>query len=819
MERKHDSCSPFIARRNPGRKSSAEIVSEVRRSLRVQSTRRPFTPGDGHRRLFGRGSIAADHEDRPPSSFSLQAPDSRPASGIRLSPLDHKPKLPVPSDAKVFPKPPTDPPEVKGRLARLRRSGSLPTLRPLGGVAAVELASDPPDVCSRPQKRGGTAGESRVKQPGEDSGSRPAAPASAQRAAPGCGDDVTDATRDNGESSAWKESIAPLLRQMEGELGKTAAWQPSDAKYGGCEASARRLCVLCDRLHGDLTDADLLGRRCAGRPRILRTLLRLADLRSARLRLCVARLCFALDISGNELLSVCKLVFGVSCDEGNDFLFQDEALLDALLGLLSVEDVSTHAAALVYCAGTLKCLSANGSFLRRLLDKNFIGSARKLLQRLCSADAAAAKAGQVLLQLTATLRNLANLPEARPLFVSLSVMSELCVVLRVHRRDTHVCTNVSRILSKLSSYPECLAALAQTPDCCRLFLEVLDEHHQKQDLVVRLLFILGNLAADSDASRLQLFLSDGSVATLLRLYDRYQCRAPPPQEDPPPPGEPPPPRVRENEDVLVKLVRVLANMSIHPTVGPHLATDERCIQLLTETLELRSVSASEELMVNAAAAINNLSYYQEESAALRRSRIAVAELMMKLLLSSSRDAMLEAVRVYGNLSLHQDVRGFIMQHGVHRFIVTLLDSKSADVCFSACGVVTNLAVDPPNRRSLSLEGAAVKLVDCLRDLGAADWLLGGQICQALWNLGGGGGEALLDRRGRACLLRVLVTLSDEDEALKWVENDDLRDFHKACWEMEFLPAAQRLMKTLQPLERTDEEEESRRRDWTRMTRN
>lgn len=35
--------------------------------------------------------------------------------------------------------------------------------------------------------------------------------------------------------------------------------------------------------------------------------------------------------------------------------------------------------------------------------------------------------------------------------------------------------------------------------------------------------------------------------------------------------------------------------------------------------------------------------------------------MLKLVLSSSMDAMLEATRVYGNLSQSKDVRDFIMQ--------------------------------------------------------------------------------------------------------------------------------------------------------------
>lgn len=124
MERKHEICSPFVPQRNTLRKTSAEIVSEARHSLRIQSTQRPFTPRDGQRQLFGKRSARTDCDNRPPSTFrfvtnsttrgseinylshvtcrnnepfslyslhsqNFDAPDSRPGSGTRLSPLDH----------------------------------------------------------------------------------------------------------------------------------------------------------------------------------------------------------------------------------------------------------------------------------------------------------------------------------------------------------------------------------------------------------------------------------------------------------------------------------------------------------------------------------------------------------------------------------------------------------------------------------------------------------------------------------------------------------------------------------------------------------
>ncbi|XP_076611914.1 armadillo repeat-containing protein 2 [Chaetodon auriga] len=823
IERKHETRSPFVPRRNSLGKTSAEIVSEARQSLRVQSTQRPFTPRDGHRQLFGKSSAGADRDNRPPSSFSLHAqnfdaPDSRPGSGTRLSPLDHKPKFPVPCNAedpfKAYPKPPTDPLELKrglaGARARLLRAGSLTTLPPVEGhtdvkerlnpgpeqkqPSAERLSADHTGVPCGPHKPGPrrTASESRIKQPGDDSGVRPTECRAGQRTELGNGGDATSSDED-AESLVWNNMIAPLLQQLE-------------SVAAGCsEGSVDRLCDLCERLHGTLAEADMLGRRCKRRSGILRTLFRLIDLNSAQLNLHIAKLCLALCVSGNNLLNICKLIFQISRSESNDVLFQNNSIIDSLLGILSNEDVSTSGEALLYCVGTLKFLSGNSAILRLLLDKNCMGVAQKLIQRLCTAgDTNFTMAGHILVQLTATLRNLADHPDSRPLFISFSMLSELCLVLRHHCKDQDICTNISRTYSKLSSYSECRLALAQTPDCYQLFLELLSKHHQKQDLVVRLLFTLGNLTAKSDEARLQLFHCKGCMNTLLQLYDSYQRRddSPhtPPRKGPSSPSRPsaPPVSVQDDEDVLVKLVRVLANMCIHPAVGPALANNTTCIQLLMETLELRSVQESEELLVNVAATINNLSYYQGDSSVLRDSQLAVAKLTLKLMLSSSMDAVLEATRVYGNLSQSKDVRDFIKQNKVHRFIVALIDSKSTEMCFSACGVLTNLALDPPNRVSLSLEGASSKLVYCLKDLGPGDWQLAGQLCQALWNMIGGGAEKLLDTRERDSLLESLITYLDKEEALKWIENEDMRDFHRACWELEFLPVAQKLMKTLQP---------------------
>nr|XP_029487797.1 armadillo repeat-containing protein 2 isoform X3 [Oncorhynchus nerka] len=861
LERKREKHSPFTLNPDPLRKTSAEIVTEARHSLRTLRTQRPFTPRDNHRQLFGETSRTQD--SRPPSTFSLYArnfevPDSRPGSGTRLSPLEHKPRLPVAQDEDpdpispmALPKPPSDPLELKrGARARLFRAGSLTTLPPV--ARPTEVRESVNSVSSPEQRELSAKGRGRRalyveptdrERRDKDSGgpSKPAPPRtnsvsglrfhggvdSSIRPGEGTGAGAGARTElgtelGNGdrpasqeaedESVVWNVKIFPLLQELE-SIAAGNEWRTEEPLKeevtGGSEDAVERLCDACDCLHGALAEQGMLGRRCRKRAGLLRALFCLIDLNSAQLNLQLAKLTLELNVSGKNLLNICKLIFKISRSESNDILFQNNSIIDSLLCVLRCEDVCVSGEAVLYCVGTLKFLSGNSALLRLLLAKDCVGVATLLIQKLHPLSqpdhTQFTIGGHIHVQLTATLRNLAALPESRPLFVSHGTLAELCLVLRHHHGDQDICTNIARVFSKLSSYSECCLVLAQTPGCYTLFIELLSKHQWKQDLVVRLLFTLGNLTSRSSEARKQLFTAEGCMSVLLGLYHTYHGRW-----DPPPAHTPRTPPARdtsnpctpflgwwESKDVLVKLVRVLANMSIHPAVGPTLAANTDLIHYLLNTLELRSMQESEELLVNVAATINNLSFYQEDSSVVRDRGLTVAKLLLKLLLSSSIDGMLEATRVFGNLSQSREVCDFIIQNNVHQFMVTLLDSKSPEVCFSACGVLTNLALNPPSRTTLTQEGAHTKLADCLRDFGPVDWQLAGLVCQTLWNLTEEGGtETVMNNQEREALLEVLTLYLNEEDALQWT-SDDIRDFHRLCWELEFLPVAKRLRDRIQ----------------------
>ncbi|KFQ69207.1 Armadillo repeat-containing protein 2, partial [Phaethon lepturus] len=116
-----EKAEPFYRLSVPKQKTSSEIINEARNVLRTVRTWRPFTPTEDQRKLFGPGS-SRPLQNRPPSVFSLHAssfdlPESRPVSGVRLSPLDHRPILVTfakDDDSSIsFPKPPADAAEVR----------------------------------------------------------------------------------------------------------------------------------------------------------------------------------------------------------------------------------------------------------------------------------------------------------------------------------------------------------------------------------------------------------------------------------------------------------------------------------------------------------------------------------------------------------------------------------------------------------------------------------------------------------------------------------------------------------------------------------
>ncbi|KAM5256525.1 armadillo repeat-containing protein 2 [Ctenodactylus gundi] len=858
-DKKSERLDPFYRPSPSKQKTSAEIISEARSALRAVGTQRPCTPREDQRRLFGPKSSRTP-ENRPPSSFSLHAssfepPDSRPISGTRLSPLELKPRALASPTAEedahlTFPRPPVDPAKMRrisSARARLFRAASQGTLLPDRSLPATDGPRAAGHVKSHPLQRTCDGGFGETGEPEASQGPVPSPP---HPRSGGYTDMLTWAVfvltllRCFNSLNHWElelgteQSQPVVMLRVPGKRHARAPSRPGSSDPGRLEGRApvpdadlqvkdgeaevdeafwntrivpilnelekegdtEALCAACTQLHHTLAEGSLLGRRFPRRNALLRALYKLVDAGSDLLSLKLAKIILALRVGRRNLLNVCKLVFMISRSERNDPALHSEHVLESLLEVLRSEDVHNNMEAFLYCVGTVKFLSGNPCFLSEVIHQGATETLMHLLkqmnQKAKDRGACLPTSGHLLVQVTATLRNLVDSPQARSKLLSVSALAELCTVAEQHVDDKDVCTNISRIFSRLTAHRDGCTALAGHVPCYALFLTLIHKHQEKQDLVVRIVFILGNLTAKSSQAREHFFREKGAVPTLLALFQAFcHGHVPAPRRQPAGAPEAPGPRPSEAEDVLIKVTRVLANLAIHPRVGPTLAADPHVVSLLLTTLEHRSLGDCEELVINAAAAVNNLSFYRGEASVVQDRRLRIAELLLKLLMSTNMGGVLEAVRVFGNLSQDRDICSFIVQNNVHKFMIALLDSRQQDICFSACGVLLNLTVDRDKRIILKEGGGIQKLVDCLRDFGPTDWQLASLVCKTLWNFSEHivSASSCFGDEATNTLLGLLPIFLDEESALGGSLDQDLKNYHRLSWETEFRPVAQQLL--------------------------
>ncbi|XP_008155002.3 armadillo repeat-containing protein 2 isoform X1 [Eptesicus fuscus] len=848
-DQKLEKRDPFYRSLVAKQKTSAEIISEARNALRTVGTQRPFTPQEDQRKLFGPASSRTP-ENRPPSCFSLHASnfessDSRPISSARLSPLELKPKAPAPPTAEgdpglSLPKPPVDPVKMRrisSARARLFRAASQGALLPdrtlppaerkktveskdtvrmgdspvkINGIYLTEpkavghLKSRPlqltydggfREIKEQEMFTGATSLPSHRRSGGDPGKRRPRAsscPNSSDLSRLGAragskADLQEEDTEMEVDDVFWNTRIVPILHKLEKE------------------EAAEMLCAACTQLHRTLEEGNLLGRKFRRRRGLLKTLYKLVDVGSDPLSLKLAKLILALKASRKNLLNVCKLIFKISRSEKNDSLIQSDSILDSLLEVLRSEDLQTNTEALLYCMGAIKFISGNPGFLNEMISKGAVEILMNLIEQINEnankCGTCLPNSGHLLVQMTATLRNLVDSPLARSKLLSIGALAQLCTVMEQYTSDKDVCTNIARIFSKLTSYRDCCIALANYSRCYALFLNLINKYQKKQDLVVRIVFILGNLTAKSNQAREQFFKEKESIPTLLSLFRAFHELDPHPKRPAGDGAEQPKPRKPQAqvEDVLIKLTRVLANLAIHPGIGPALAADPQVVGLLLATLEYKSIDDCEELVINTTATINNLSYYQVKNSVIQDQKLHVAELLVKLLMSNNMDGVLEAVRVFGNLSQDRDVCDFIVRKNLHKFMIALLDATHQDMCFSACGVLLNLTVDKDKHAILREGGGVTKLVDCLRDFGPTDWQLACLVCKTLWNFSDNitNASSCFGAEDTNTLLALLSSFLDEELALDGSFDQDLKNYHKLHWETEFKPVAQQLLNRIQ----------------------
>jgi hypothetical protein len=205
----------------------------------------------------------------------------------------------------------------------------------------------------------------------------------------------------------------------------------------------------------------------------------------------------------------------------------------------------------------------------------------------------------LLVQMLAALRNLAALEEHRTAFVATGLIPDLCILLDVYSSEVDFMLNISRVFSKLTLHSDCRLALARVVDIMPLLMKSVIKHQHNLPLTHRLLFTLGNMTATDPESRTDLFLASSRGEDLLVLLASYTAAATDNVA-----------AAAERDDVLTKLVRVIANLCINPEIGAEIACSEG-LRALIDLLRRQQDNSSEDLILHVVGAINNLSFYRK----------------------------------------------------------------------------------------------------------------------------------------------------------------------------------------------------------------
>lgn len=633
---------------------------------------------------------------------------------------------------------PSPPPRAPNRPPRLP-TGGYPTP---GAVAGPRQSSgypapEAPDAV--PPKRSGSSGPSGRKASRERRGATESSPSSRRtdasprrRSAQSPARTAQSPSRGTNGASGDAECEATLVALQ-------AFVESEEKRKQGGEALLQLLSRTVELVDG--LKAGKPSKASQYAPRLLRSVLSLLDLKDPKGLFKLARCALTLlaveaSIQGvpssgvqAAYLNVAKVLFKCSKNEGQDEDFLREGLVGPLLEVLQSEAAECSSNDLrVYVVGVLKNISFNNEANQRFLLQN---GAVAVLFRLTGSEqlTGASKEAQLLIQITATLRNLAAHQDkehtgsrAHRLFLQEGCFDSFTRTMVLFPNHTELLTNISRVLAKLTLHGSACEALAKNDAYVKQIARTLSANAESAPLTLRLSFVLGNLTAKSERLRIVFGFDCEGTALVPQLLGRYWQKdrqfARLELEKGKASGS------AEVEEVLVKLVRLLANIAISTTTGSTLASSSAVVDPLLDMLGAKKIADSEELVLNVIACITNLLFYDTPSNLFLQedNKLLLCRLFRPLLLESYNDeALMETARALGNLSRHPDARQCMAELRVDEILVILLSHNDRDLVFYVCGALVNFATDAACVARLTASCPLVrKLGEVLRDALADD---------------------------------------------------------------------------------------------------
>ena len=741
--RRQKSSDPFYAPPKD-RDTAAEIINEARSSLKMVNTKRPFTPKDSKRSLFG--DLPGPTFSRPPSSFSLNSKhfdptDSRPPSGTKLTPIEHKP---VPPTAPLTPlssqrRRSKDFNERKVKTV-LRANSAENSSFDVDAIkivnkreVSVERRSD-----SAPKERsprqfqpiqvdsGYLTSESRGNSGGSEAAAMKARYSRPQSLTTIPNDSykkvVESSTEgDSASSDVWAKEVEPLVGML---------------KKDGCPSE---LLSLVTKLDDVLHTHEFYRQRNTQRSVLLKSVFKLLDIEDAQLQMKLSEIILKYRVSGNNLNNVCKLVFKLSKVEENDVLFAESTLLDLLLDVIvATEEQSVDV--LVYVFGALKFLTSNTELLEKLVTIGLIPTIANYLSAVPDTPTGD-KSFNILVQVTACLRNIVEDSQNGAILVRYKIFGYLLKILNLYLSQGEVTLNICRILSRVVTNCECCKAITTSGEnWCLILKSVLKKHYQKASVCVRVLYFLSIAAVTSEnQEQIRSLIYSELYSTVLMVLGHY---IEPEKKSDEKPHSPNVNDSSENEDVLIKSLSLMANLSLTDDVGLSLSKDTTFIGLIIQVLTTKPVLEHRELVLNTIVLYHNLSYFAFSlpGSALSKSEADVTLLLVSAMMPTDLQSfddnlqvMTECVRVYANLSRSDKVRQCLSDNQIDLILFALVECGRRELLFNVIGVLVNLSADVSECAKMYESGLLPKLISNLSEFGFDDWQLSSAVCKTIWN--------------------------------------------------------------------------------------
>ena len=545
----------------------------------------------------------------------------------------------------------------------------------------------------------------------------------------------------------------------------------------------------------------------------MRALYKLMKVNTPRLQLCVAKLILRIaaaaavqelqcgSVQGNsddanrrhkQMVTALKLLFSLSKAKTHDKLFRKERILHTLLELLSGEAgeetkrrtrknkprkarVRFKLDILTYATGTLKNICTIDKENQKLMaQQGAITTLGSMMSAACKGYKGPheKQIAQLLIQITGTLRNLSTDKRHLKQFWTARVVQTLCnIICTFPKTHSELMLNIMRILSKLSLHAAGRSRIAgnesegDTTSILAAMLTLCNTYPDHNAMLVRTFFVLGNLTAgasddnrcklanveiksndsdDNDTEKCQPGFRSGIsvISNLLAVHTVNLIKASFIVS-----GNSIKPK--ETAEVLVKIVRLIANMSIAAEVGNRFARSSGIKTLVTLLADVNGLEF-EELKLNVVSAISNLSYYAipgsldgcENKKINARCHFMETEgekvigLMAPMLLENEQEeGILEAARAFANFSRCPNLRQYLTASRSDEIFVLLLEHENRDIVMSVCGVLMNLAASQEGKtliRGQDTQGLN-KLLGVVRDAGTNDLEMSILACKVLHN--------------------------------------------------------------------------------------